>query len=73
MNEPPTPKLLNGAYCNEHGRIYLRVVSLDTSTDNWKEKAVEHSISVEEAHCIAADLMVAIQEASRLKTGRITR
>jgi len=64
----PTPKLFNGAYCNQHGAIYLRVVSMDA---DWKDKAVDHGISVQEAHCIAADLMVAIQEASRLQTGRM--
>ena len=64
----PTPKLFNGAYCNQFGAIYLRVVSMDA---DWKDKAVDHGISVQEAHCIAADLMVAIQEASRLQTGRM--
>jgi len=50
--------------------IYLRVATMDTSTPNWQVKAVDHAISVEEAHCIAADLMMAIQEASRIATGR---
>ena len=60
----------NGAFCNAYGKIYLRVVAMDTSTPDWQMRAVDHGISIEEAHCIAADLMVAIQKASRIATGR---
>lgn len=65
----PDTNLKNGAYCNDKGSIYLRIVSLDTSNE-WALRAVDHGISIAEAHCIAAELMVAIQEASRMATGR---
>jgi hypothetical protein len=60
----------NGAFVNKYGKIYLRTVSWDTTSADWKLRTVDHGISIEEAHCIAADLMVAIQEASRMATGR---
>jgi hypothetical protein len=61
----------NGAFCNKHGRIYLRIVSLDSNTPGWPLRAVDHGISLAEAHCIMSDLVLAIHEASMRETGRI--
>ena len=63
MNTPQSPK--NGAFWEEDGQIVLRIVCLDEVTD--------HEISIPEAHCIAAELMIAIQHASKIATGRDTQ
>jgi hypothetical protein len=68
MNET---NMKNGAFCNEYGRIYLRIVSLDSDTPGWPLRAVDHGISLAEAHCIMSDLVLAIHEASMRQTGRI--
>lgn len=62
--------LKNGAYCNKYGGIYLRISSMDTTQEGWPVRAVDHGISIEEAHCIAVELLNAIQLASQIKTGR---
>jgi hypothetical protein len=66
--EPPPPR--NGAYCNAHGSIHLRVVSRDSSQPDWPIQEVSHGISIEEAHCIAMELLAAIHESSAMETGR---
>ena len=66
----PPCSLRNGAYSNQYGDIYLRVVSLDTQTEGWPLKAVDHGLSIEEAHCVMAELMAAIHESSLRKSGR---
>jgi hypothetical protein len=60
----------NGAFCNKDGRIYLRIVSLG-SDSLWAMRAVDHGISIAEAHCIMSELVVAIYEACMRETGRI--
>jgi hypothetical protein len=67
MNET---NMKNGAFCNKYGRIYLRIVSLG-SDPLWPLRAVDHGISLAEAHCIMSDLVLAIHEASMRETGRI--
>ncbi len=61
----------NGAFCNKYGSIYLRIVSLDTDAPSWPIRAVDHGISLAEAHCIMSELGKAIHEASMRETGRI--
>ncbi len=63
--------LRNGAFCSKYGGIYLRIVSLDTDRTGWPMRAVDHGISLAEAHCIMSDLVLAIHEASMRETGRI--
>ena len=61
----------NGAFCNKYGNIYLRIVSLDSDAPGWPMRAVDHGISLAEAHCIMSDLVLAIHEASMRATARI--
>lgn len=72
VSKPSNPKTerKNGAFCNEYGRIYLRVVSLDTSQEGCPMRTVDHGIGIDEAHCIAVELMSAIQKSSQITTGR---
>ncbi len=69
--EDTDTNMKNGAFCNEYGSIYLRVVSLDSDTPGWPMRAVDHGISLAEAHCIMSELVLAIHEASMRQTGRI--
>lgn len=43
---------------------------MDTTQEGWPVRAVDHGISIEEAHCIAVELLNAIQLASQIGTGR---
>lgn len=61
----------NGAFCSKDGGIYLRIVSHDPDRTGWPLCAVDHGISIAEAHCIMSELVVAIYEASMRETGRI--
>lgn len=58
---------MNGAYCDKDGKIYLRVVSWG---DNWKLKVVDHAVSIEEAQCVAMELLGAVHRACWKATGR---
>jgi hypothetical protein len=70
---PPLRPLRNGAYCNAYGQIHLRIVSHDTTKPDWPLQAVSHGISVEEAQCIATELLAAIQQSALIATGRTPR
>jgi len=66
----PTCSLRHGAYCNEYGSIYLRIAAIDTSQEGWPIRAVDHGISIEEAHCIMSELVLAMHQSAMQKTGR---
>lgn len=65
-----TKEMKSGAFVDRHGDIYLRVVSIDTESEGWPMRAVDHGLSIEEAHCIMAELMAAIHESCLRKSGR---
>lgn len=68
--EEGNTNMRNGAF-NKYGGIYLRIVSHDPDRTGWPMRAVDHGISLAEAHCIMSELGVAIYQATMRETGRI--
>jgi hypothetical protein len=63
----PMNKEKNGAYTNQYGRIYLRIIEKD---EEGRKCWVDHGISLAEAIAIRNQLNMAIDYAAELETGR---